>query len=249
MPVGAAEAGAGHADGTGADKLAVRRADAGVQRRGGGDELKDAARLVQIADGLVAPLGLLGGLQSGAARLALQRVDGGARFLVDDGARVVGVVVRLDAHGQDGAGVHLHHDAHPAGGDVVFLHGGGQRAFEIALDVGVDGQRQRGAGHRLYQRVVALGHIVAPGVLGGQHPAVCAGQQLVVCQLQAPQAGVVDIGKAQQHPHKIAFRVDALGVLADLDALGPLFGAPGAHRVGGFFVHPALEQAIVGRAL
>ena len=249
VPVGAAEPGPRHVDGPGADKLAVRRAGAGVQRRRGGDQLEHAARLVQITDGLVAPLCLLGGLQGLAAGVALQRVHRGAHLPVHDGAGGVGVVVGLDAHGQDGAGVHVHHDAHRAGLHVVLLYGGGQRAFQVPLDVGVDGQRQRGAWGGFHQGAVALGHIVAPGVLGGQHPAVLAGQQVVVLQLQPPQAGVVHVGKAQQYPHKIALRVDALGVLTDLDALGAVFHAPGAHRVGGRFVHPALEQAVVGGAV
>src|SRR5699024_9015591 len=48
-----AEAGAGHTDLARADELAVRRDRPRIQRRRAGDELEDAAGLIQVADGSV----------------------------------------------------------------------------------------------------------------------------------------------------------------------------------------------------
>ncbi len=48
----------------------------GVQRGGAGDELEDTAGLVQVADSLVPPLGLLGQLQGGSALFAGKGIHG-----------------------------------------------------------------------------------------------------------------------------------------------------------------------------
>lgn len=249
MAVGTAESGARHLDLARADKGVLRSAHAGVQGGGRRDQLENTARLIQIADGLVAPLRLLGLLQGGAACLPCQRIHRGPGFLVDDLPGRVGVVVRLAGHRQHRAGVHIHNDTHPPLGHMVFPHRGVHGALQPVLDVGVDGQCQRIAGHCLHQRLVMGGHIIAPGIFGGEDPPVPAGQFRVVFQLQAPQPGVVHIGKAQHTAHEIPLGIDALGVLPDLDALGPVFHAPAAHRVGHLPVHTPPQQAVVGGAL
>lgn len=249
LAVGAAETGAGYPDLAGADEGAVPGADAGVQRGRRGDEFEHAARLVQVTDGLVAPLSLLRSLQGGAAFLPFQRVDLGADLLIHDEARLVGIVVRFGGHGQDRSGLHIHHDAHRAGGHLVLLHRGGEGALQIVLDVGVDGQRQGIARHSLHQCAVMGGHIIAPGVFGGQHPAVFSGQFLIVLQFQPPETLVIHVGEAQDTAHEISLRIDALCVLADLDALGAVFGAPGADCIGHRLVHAAAQQTVVGGAV
>ena len=122
-----------------AGELGQRLHRAAVQRGGGSDQLEYRARLIQIAYRLVAPLGLLRQLQRGGALLPGQRVHRRAGGLVRDQAGLVGVVVGFRCHGQDGPGVHIHHDAHRPGGDVMLLHRVGQVLFQIVLDVGVDG--------------------------------------------------------------------------------------------------------------
>ena len=168
----------------------------GVQRRRRRDELEHAARLIQVTDGLVAPLCLLGLLQRGAALLAGQGIHSVTDFLIYKGPRRVRVVVGLAGHRQHGPGVDVHHDADAALGHMMLRHSGGQCAFEPVLNVRIDGQRQRAAGHGVHQRLVVRRHIVAPGVLGGQDAPVLPGQFVVVTQLQPPQARVVHVGKA-----------------------------------------------------
>ena len=168
----------------------------GVQRRRRRDKLEHAARLIQVTDGLVAPLCLLGLLQRGAALLAGQGIHSVTDFLIYKGPRRVRVVVGLAGHRQHGPGVDIHHDADAALGYMMLRHSGGQCAFEPVLNVRVDGQRQRAAGHGVHQRLVVRRHIVAPGVLGGQDAPVLPGQFVVVTQLQPPQARVVHVGKA-----------------------------------------------------
>ena len=70
----------------------------------------------------------------------------------------------------------------------------------------------------------------------------------VIVKFQPPQARVVYIGKAQQAAHKISLRVDAAGVLPDLDALGIMLLTPGAHGVGHLAADAAAQQAVVGGA-
>ena len=165
VPIGAAEPRTCDRNFTRAGKIICGPARAGVQRRRRRDELEHAARLVQVADGLVAPLGLLSFLQCGAAFLAAQGVHGVADFLIYKSARRIGVVVWLAGHGQHRAGVDVHHDADAPLGDMVLLHGGGQGTFEPMLDVRVDGQRQCVAGYGVHQRLVVGGQVVPQAFL------------------------------------------------------------------------------------
>ncbi len=112
MPVCAAEICARHIDLARADKAAVPRDGTGIQCRSAGDELEHTAGFVQIGNCLVAPLGLLGGLQGFAAFFPAQGVHLLADGFIHNGARIVGVVIRLGGHGKDRAGIHFHHNAH-----------------------------------------------------------------------------------------------------------------------------------------
>ena len=54
---------------------------------------------------------------------------------IHNGARIVGVVIRLGGHGKDRAGIDLHHNAHRTGRHMMLRHGGTERTFQIVLDV------------------------------------------------------------------------------------------------------------------
>ena len=166
VAVGAAEPCACHADLARAYKVIGGLAGTAVQRGGRCDELEYTAGLVQVADGLVAPLGLLGLLQGGAALLTGQGIHRRAGIVIDEPPGRVGVVVRLAAHRQHSPRLHIHHNAHAPLGHMVLLHGGGEGAFQPVLNFCVDGQRQTVAGHGLLQGLVVGGHVVAPGVFG-----------------------------------------------------------------------------------
>ena len=190
----------------------------GIQRGGAGDEFEDAARLVEVADGLVPPLGLLGQLQGGTARLAGKALHLIPDSLVCDDTGLVGVVGGGGGHGQNGPGVHVHHDAHGPRGHMVFLHRVPQRVFQIVLDLGVDGQPQAVALGGKTLGLVALFQRVAPGVDRSQHHAVLTGEQAVVLQLQPGDPGVVHIGEPQHRREELPLRIPPFGVLIDADA-------------------------------
>ena len=156
----------------------------GIQRRRAGDELEHASRLVQVADGLVPPLGLLGQLQGGGALLAGQGIDGVPGRSVGQNAGLVGVVGGGRGHGQHGPGVDVQHDAHRPRGHMVLLHGVLQGVFKVVLDVAVDGQPQTVALGGEALCFVALREGVAPCVDGGEDHAVLAGEQVVVFEFQ-----------------------------------------------------------------
>lgn len=145
--------------------------------------------------------------------------------------------------------MYIHNDADTPLGNMMLGHGGGQRAFQPVLDLGIDRQGKRIAGHRIHKGLVVGGHVVAPCVFGGQDTPVLPCQLVIVAQLQPPQPCIVHIGKAEDAAHKISLRVDALCVLPDLNALHTVVAAPipDLHRPR--LVHAAAQQAIVGGPL
>ena len=249
LAVGAVEAGARHRQVSPADKGVAGLDGPGVQRRRAGDELEHAARLVQIADRLVAPLHLLGLLQGGGPRIAFQGVHSGPLGLVVDDAGLVGVEGGDGGHRQHRAGVHVQNDAHPPGRGAVLLDRVGEGVFEVALDGRVDGQHQAAALDGRLEDGVAMLHRVAPGVHRRQHQAALAGEGVVVFQFQPGGPGVVHIGKAQHRRQERPFRVLAAGVLVDADAGDPVLGAEVPDGPGRLPVHPVAQKAVVGAPL
>ena len=93
------------------------------------------------------------------------------------------------------------------------------------------------------------GHIIPPGIFCSQDGSVPAGQLGVILQFQPPKALIIHIGKTQQAAHKVALRVNALGILQNLDALCVVLRAPGPHGIRQISIHPAAEQAVIAGAL
>ena len=73
---------------------------------------------------------------------------------IHNGARIVGVVIRLGGHGKDRAGIDLHHNAHRTGRHMMLRHGGTERTFQIVLDVRPDGQSDIIPWHGILQGTV-----------------------------------------------------------------------------------------------
>ena len=221
----------------------------GIQRRRAGDELEHTARLVQVADGLVPPLGLLGQLQSGLARITGQGLHGVPGGGVGNDAGFVGVIGGCGGHGQHGSGVHIHDDSHGPRRHMVLLHSVGQRIFKVVLDTAVDGEPQAVPLGGKTLGLVALLQCVAPGVDSREHHAVFPGEQIVIFQLQPGHPCVVHIGEPQHRSQKRALRIPALAVLIDADAGDAVFLAEVPHSIGCGTVHPVAEQAVVGAAV
>ena len=249
LVVGAVEPCARHRDGLAAVKGGVFAHSPGIQRGGAGDELEHAARLVQVADGFVAPLGLLGQLQGGSALAAGKGIHGLAGGCIVDHARLVRVVGGRGGHGQHGPGVHVHHDAHGARRHMMLLDRIIQRVFKVMLDVGIDSQPQAAAFQGHFFGLVALLQCVAPSVDGGEHHTILPGEHIVIFQLQPAHTGVVYIGKAQHAGQKFPLRVPALGVLIDADAGDAVLFTKIPHAVGGVALHAVAQKAVVGGAV
>ncbi len=176
LVVGAVEPRARHRDRVSAVKGGAPGDGTGVQRRRAGDELEHIAGLVQVAYRLVAPLGLLRQLQGGSALFTGKGIHGGACGLVGDHPGLVGVVGRGGGHGQHCPGVHLHHDAHAAGGYMMLLHRIIQRIFKVMLNICINGQPQPAALHGGKLGLVTLRQRVAPSVHGGQYHPILPGK-------------------------------------------------------------------------
>ena len=249
LVIGTVEPGACHRDGVPAVKGGMGAHSPGIQRGGAGDELEHAARLVQVADGFVAPLGLLGQLQCRRALFAGERVHPLPGGVVVNDAGLVGVVGRGGGHGQNRPGVHVHHDAHSPCRHMVLPDGIGQGVFEVVLDAGIDGQPQAAAFQRHPLGLVALFQRIAPCVHGGEHHTVLPGEHLVVLELQPAHTGVVYVGKAQHACQKLPLRIPAFGVLIDADAGDAVCFAEVPHPVGGVPLHTVAQQAVVGAAV
>ena len=225
----------GHGIGAAAVEGGVVGGVARVHPHGRGDDLKDAAGIVQLGDGLVFPhdvpeiarvVGV--GVQD---LVAVFVGDKGAVlvFQIDavqlglgpdqlfqirlDGGVVVGGVggeIRLGSHGQDAPGVDVHHDGAAPVLDGVGGDGLVQVFFHHFLDGGVQRQHQAVAVLGVVGDGAAVRDGVAPGVADGDGPAVRSRQDIVVGFFQPVKAFPVRIGKAQHRRRKRPVGIIAL---------------------------------------
>ena len=114
---------------------------------------------------------------------------------------------RVDVHDDDGAAVH----------DVVLVHRLAQILFDDRLHVGIDGQVQVAA----VDRVVGFGAVVidliAPGILGADHPARRPGKRFLIRALKAVDALAVGVGEAEHRGQKRPERIAAGGAFLGID--------------------------------
>ena len=213
-----------------------------LQRHGQCDGLVGGAGLVGVLIALVPPLLVLGvhpGVGEGLVVVLLRLIaapvllDGGQirlqlrlEGLVVDGGEVAGVVVGVGGHGQDGAGLGVHHDAGAAVGGVELLQHALQALFQVVLDVGVQRQHQAAAVLRVEHLLPAAEEQRrAVDVGGGDGQAGAALEHVVIGGLQAVGAGVRGVDEAQHVPRQRPEGIEPLGVRRQVDALQP-GGAP-----------------------
>ena len=167
-----------------------------LQGDGGGEDLHGGPGLVAVLHRVHPARGLLPVLVL-AVLLLLRR--GPFRFAAPNefpGQDVVGVEGGGAGHGQDLAGVGIHH--HRVGvGWMALLHAFRQGLLGEVLDGGVDGQLQGGPVHRDPGEVLLQDQQAALGVPGGDELPLLAGQLLVERLLDAQLAQAVDVGEAQ----------------------------------------------------
>ena len=242
--VGAGVVGAHHGVAAGAVEGGVDGGGAGIQQGAGGDELEHRAGGVKVGDGLVLPLALaLLALHLGVL-LPFQPFQQGGPLGVVEGHGVVGVKVRLGGHGQDGAGVHVHHDDHAPLGDIVYLDRVFQVFFGDGLYLGVQGEDEIIAVLGLVEHSVVVGHLAAGGGALAHQPPRRAGQHVLIVLFQAVEAVSVGVHEAQHAGGKGAEGVFPLGVLGDDEAELVVAGVLGnfiRHRL----VHLLCQQHIL----
>lgn len=163
-----------------------------VQRRRGGENLKGRARLVGVGD-------------HGVAHQLRQRGHVLARRLVE-------VVVGLGNHGENLAGVRIHHQhAHALG--VVDRQGLARGLFGVGLDGGVDGQRHRASVHGANILAGAVGDFAPLAVDLLEDVPFLAGEKVVERLLQPGLTHAVHRRQPQELTGKRAHRIVAPAVL------------------------------------
>ena len=234
-------------------------ADLGVERHGGGDDLEDRARLIGVADRLVAPLGKLGlaqrvepfglepfGFLAGrSGDLLVKGCNFGDRLGVAEDIRFVGIKIGLGRHPKDGPGIDVHGDSDGAIVDVVFDDRRFKMPFQAVLDHLIDGQHDRIAIHRLIFPVIGIGHVAAFGILGRDNHPGGSGEDLFVVAFDAVGALVFGGGKAEHRRGETAVGVVAPGVLDEVDAVDLVFIAEAENGVGGCVVNLLLDDFII----
>ena len=280
-------------DGAGAVEGGVLVHQSLLQGRGQGDGLEGGAGLIGGVDALVAPLGAhhgAGGLTHRRLVLLLRLVGGTVslqlcqlliqlrleRFIVN-GAVVVGVVVGVGGHGQNGAGIDIHDDACGTVFRVELIHHALDALFQIVLDVAVQSQNQVLAVLRVIVLFVLVKEVAAHGISGGDRQSGGAGEDGVVLGLQAHAALVFAVDKSDDAGCQCAVRIVALGARLHIDA-PDLHGTLGrvllqdrlsrrrlhgdlvalvvdlavdetAHLVGYLLVHPLFDDLVLGVGL
>ena len=196
-PAPALDAPALHVDRAGAVETLIRRDHAAVQCGGGGENLEGGARLVGVGDAAVAH-------------------QIGERLHVVPG-RIVQVVVRLVDHGQNLAGLRIHHQ-HPHRLGVVHRQRLPRGLLREALDGRIQSQRHAAALHRC--DVLAGGVVQLPALAVDllQHPPGLAGQVAVQRLLQPRLTHAVDGGQAQHLAGELTHGIVSLALLLQIQA-------------------------------
>ena len=239
--VAAVDGGVQHADGAAAVKGGVLVNDALLQRRRQRQRLEGGARLIGVVDGLVAPLTQLRPRQIQLAVFHHFRHDP-----VIDRRGVVEVVAGVGGHGQNGAGLHVHHDARGAVGRLGGVHHLRQRLFHIVLHRSVQRQHDVAAVLGLVILLIAVGHVVARVVLAGHHQTRLAVQNAVIPRLQPVQTVIIRAHEADDLGGEGGIGVVALGVGDHVHALYALVIDIAADLIGHILLHPQLQHLVLG---
>ena len=240
---------------------------AGIQRRSGGDQLKNRAGEIQFGHSFILPLRFpditlqsgvfLGGkdtvLHDGGhvvlTQTGLQQVDFIRReslilqhrrqSCILDSVGVVGVKLVHGGHGQDGTTVHIHHDYGTAVHHAVFRQGLAQVFFHYRLDIVVDGQVQviTVDGVIHFPFVVRC---IAPGVLAGDAASGRACQFFLVGFFQAINTLAVGVGEAQHRGQE-----RPVGIAAGRGLLGVQLEDGGPILFGVAFVQGTLGVGVL----
>ena len=224
----------------------------GFNGHAGGERLEDRARLVAFHQRLVPPLRLPCLGQGRGLFIPGQLGYLGGQIRIADSEWIVGIVVPLDGHGQDAAGVDVLDNHRAPVGAARFPDRDFQILFRKGLNVGVDGKNQAVAVLGIHDFGVFHigGQLVAPAVLGGDDPPRLAHQVGVIRCLQPLQPGVVGAGEAQDVGQGVLQRVIPFVVRDDAEHTDELVVQnPLGHLFLELELHLGLDHLVLGVGL
>ena len=235
----AVDGGIQHMDGAGAVEGGILVNDSFLQGCRQGQHLEGGAGLIGVVDGPVAPLA-----QLGVRQVQLAVLHKGRKPALIDGGGVVQIIGGAGGHGQNRTGLHVHDDACGALG----LGGGhhlAQSLLHIVLHRCVQRQHDVAAVLCFIILLVAVEHVIAGRILGGDHQARLAVQHVVIPGLQAVQAVIIRAHKADDLGGQGGIGVIALGIGDHVHAHNALVVDEGADLIGHILLHPELEHLVL----
>ena len=192
-----------HVDHAGAGVGEVLRDHVFFHRRSRRDHLENRAWFIRIRNRAVAPLRIL---RAGKLLVFFLRVRNFfkllRRFLVCNGVWLVRIKISLCRHGEDAAGLHIHHN--PIGAFRLGIHARLIEAlFQIVLDDFVNRKHEGIALLGIIGCFIRRIHTVHARIFRRQDPPRRAGERFVIFCLQPPPAHAVRSGEAQNGGRKV----------------------------------------------
>ena len=262
-------------DVAGAVEVAVLGDHALLQGGGQDDGLESGARLVGAADGAVGPLciqhlglrrrnGFVPGLLAGSPLcqcllvgllLSVTATLDVFQVLVEHRVAYRPRVVQVKSWGvcpsQDFSRIGVHGDAEAAVLHLELLDALFQDALTVGLDSAVQGQGQIVAVSGVVVVLIAVEHLCAVAVFGGDDPPRFARESVVVLSLNAIGTVIIHVGvhKADHLGRQAVLGIVTLGGGRGVNAGDMVFVDEGDHRVPLVVLHPPLYDLIHGAGL
>ena len=217
-------------------------------------DLKNGAGLIRITDRPVTPLAVQG-LPLRLAPLGL--ILNGIQLCLNRGighyARLIEIIVGQGGHGENGAGIHIHHDAIGTFRLRVNIRLF-QALLQIVLNHPVDCQNKAVPLLGIIRGLILIGHIVLCAVFSRDNATGRAGQLLVILKLQAGAALVIRSGESNDRGGKIIVWIIPLGIRIKPDdgverLILSVLVDKGGQRIFGIVFDPFLDRHIVILAL
>ena len=132
---------------------------------------------------------------------------------------LVGVIVGIGCHAQNGAGIDIHHDSGGTVGRIKLLQHALDALFQIGLHFHIDGKHQILSVLCIVVLLILIQHIVTGVILGANRQTCSSFQRTVVLGFQTNAALILGVNKANHIGRQTAVGIISLGVRIEPDAL------------------------------